>query len=220
MAARVGRCTDGIHVDRLASRRVVALALVPMILTTSGCSGMRLDDVASDTPRFDFFAYFEGHTRASGWFADRFGRPRRHFCGDFVGTREEEPMLLDEALHYTDGVRERRLWRVTIDDAGAFRAESESLIGVARGIVRGNGLEIRYAMPIATTDGGEMTFDFADFMLLQPDGSLHNITHVKKWGVRLGTVSTQYDRHDGSETCATRAPPLARRAERREPATV
>ena len=165
---------------------------------------MRADDAGGDSPRFDFPAYFEGHTRASGWFCDRLGRPRRHFCGDFLGTRDGEGLLLDEVLHYTDGVREHRLWRVTVDASGAFRAESDSLLGVAEGAQRGNALEMRYTMSILTAGGGRPTFDFEDLMLLQPDGSLHNITHVKKWGVRIGTVSTQYERHDGSVTCAAR----------------
>jgi len=173
---------------------------------------MRVDDVASATPAFDFEAYFDGHTRASGWFADRFGKPRRHFCGDFVGARQGDDFLLDETLDYTDGVLEKRLWRVSISAEGVFRASSESLVGEARGVIRGSALEMHYTMRVSTADGGEPTFDFDDFMILQPDGSLHNITHVKKWGVRLGVVSTQYARHDGSETCASRSPPLADRA--------
>ena len=171
---------------------------------------MRLEDVASETPVFDFGAYFEGHVRASGWFADRFGRPRRHFCGDFVGVRDEEAFVLDETLRYTDGVTERRVWRVTIEADGAFRATSDSLVDDARGQVRGNALAMRYAMPVATSGGRSPVFDFDDLMLLQPDGSLHNLTRVKKWGVLLGTVSTQYVRHDGRATCATCSPPRAR----------
>ena len=173
---------------------------------------MRLDDVASDTPRFDFRAYFDGHTRASGWFADRFGRPRRHFCGDFTGTREGEDLVLDEVLRYTDGIVERRLWRVRVGAAGELSAESESLVDGARGRVRGNALEMRYAMRIVKPAGGGLTLDFHDFMFLQPDGGLHHLTHVRKWGMRVGTVSTQYVRHDGSASCATRSPPLARAA--------
>ena len=176
---------------------------------------MHVDDVSSEMPAFDFRAYFEGHTRASGWFADRFGKPRRHFCGDFLGRADGDELVLDEALYYTDGVVEKRLWRVSVTDAGVFTATSDSLVGRASGVVRGNTLEMRYAMPVATADGGTPTFGFHDFMILQPDGSLHNLTHVKKWGVRLGTVSTQYDRHDGSETCASRSPPVAALRDRR-----
>lgn len=183
------------------SRHVLALGAT---LALTACSGLQLDDVASDTPAFDFQATFEGHMRASGWFADRFGKPRRHFCGDFIGTMEGDVLSLDETLFYTDGVVEKRVWRVSVSDEGEFRATSDSLQGDAVGQIEGNGLQMRYTMTIGMPGGEEGVFDFNDFMLLQPDGSVHNITHVLKWGVRLGAVSTQYARHDGSQTCAAR----------------
>jgi len=174
------------------------------ILALTGCTGLQLDDVASDTPAFDFQGYFEGHTRASGWFADRFGKPRRHFCGDFIGTMDGDVLSLDETLFYTDEVVEKRVWLVTVGPEGEFKASSDSLMGDALGQISGNGLQMRYTMAIGMPGGDEGTFDFNDFMLLQPDGSVHNITQVLKWGVRLGAVSTQYARHDGSETCVSR----------------
>ena len=64
-------------------------------------------------------------------------------------------------------------------------------------------------MRVATKDGPSPVLRFDDLMLLQPDGSLHNVTQVRRWGVRLGTVSTQYERHDGAGTCAARLPPEA-----------
>ncbi len=177
----------------------------------AACSGPELDDLRDDTPLFDFEGYFEGHTRASGWFSDRAGVPQRHFCGDFVGSYDGDDFVLDERLFYTDGVIEDRVWRVRIDDNGVFVARSDTLVGDARGQVRGNGLQMRYTMVIAVADGAEYQLDFNDFMLLQPDGSLHNITRVKKLGVRLGTVTTQYAHHDGSEGCEVRASELAAR---------
>jgi hypothetical protein len=162
---------------------------------------MKIDEVASTSPVFDFKEFFAGHTRASGWFSDRFGKPRRHFCGDFLGTSDGEALLLDEKLYYTDGVNEQRVWRVDVSDSGVFRATSDSLIGEATGLVRGNTLVMQYVMRVMIEEGKEWELDMKDMMLLQPDGSLHNITHVYKWGIRIGTVSTQYQHHDGSASC-------------------
>ena len=156
---------------------------------------MRLNDLASETPAFDFRVFFEGRTRASGWFADRFGRPRRHFRGDFVGRRDGAELVLDETLRYTDGVVEERLWRVSVDDDGRFRATGDALLGEASGRMRGNALGMRYRMRVAVGGGRDVVFDFEDLMLLQPDGCLHNLVHVRKWGVRVGSVATQYVRH-------------------------
>jgi len=183
-------------------RSALAIALAGVVAgSLTACSGIELDDIGSDAPEFDFEAFFEGHTRASGWFSDRGGVPQRHFCGDFEGTYDGDEFVLDERLFYTDGVVEDRVWRVQIDDTGAFTARSDTLVGDAEGQVQGNGLQMRYTMVIAVADGTEYQFDFNDFMLLQPDGSLHNITRVKKFGIWLGTVTTQYTHHDGSEGC-------------------
>lgn len=197
--------TDRWRMPGLHTRSLKLFATALLGISMLSCSSLELEDIGSDELTFDFESFFEGHTRASGWFANRSGVPQRHFCGDFFGSRDGDAFVLDERLFYTDGVIEDRVWRVQIDEAGAFSASSDTLVGDVVGQVRGNGLQMRYTMIIAVADGTEYELDFNDFMLLQPDGSLHNITRVKKFGFRLGTVSTQYSHHDGSEGCERRA---------------
>ncbi|MFK7861942.1 MAG: DUF3833 family protein [Granulosicoccus sp.] len=157
---------------------------------------------ATDLPlQFDFAEYFLGHTRASGWFSDRFGKPRRHFCGDFYGFYEDDRFVLDEKLFYTDGIVEVRQWKIAITGNGIFSAESDSLINGANGFVDGNRLSMKYSMKVKIEENKTWDLDMDDVMILQPDGSLHNITQVCKWGFRIGTVSTQYLRHDGDRLC-------------------
>ncbi len=162
---------------------------------------MKIEQVSRPTPEFKFAEFFSGHTRASGWFSDRFGKVRRHFCGDFLGTQQGEDFVLDEKLYYTDGVFEERVWRVTFPGEGLFKAESDSLVGSATGIVKGNTLAMQYHMHVLIEQGKTWQLGIKDFMILQPDGSLHNIGHVYKWGIRIGTVSTQYQHHDGDQLC-------------------
>jgi len=152
-------------------------------------------------PEFDFNAYFTGHTRISGWFADRFGNVKRHFCGDFYGEMRDDVFNLDEVLYYSDGVIEERVWNVKISDGGQFTAESDSLVGEATGIQSGNTLQLSYVMNVLIAEGKTWKLKMDDYMFFQPDGSLHNSTIVKKWGIRIGNVSTQYQKHDGSATC-------------------
>ena len=155
----------------------------------------------TSTPQFDFCEFFNGHTRASGWFCDRFGKPRRHFCGDFFGSFENGKFNLDENLFYTDGAVEKRLWSITVNDDGLFEAESDSLIGKAHGTINGNMLNMKYCMRVSIEADKSWDLNMKDMMILQPDGSLHNTTQVFKWGVRLGTVSTQFLHHDGGPCC-------------------
>ena len=155
----------------------------------------------TDTPQFEFSKFFHGHTRASGWFCDRFGNARRHFCGDFYGYFDSDKFVLDEKLFYTDGVVEERVWTISIDDSGIFRAESESLVKGARGSIKRDTLTMEYSMKVKIDEGKVWSLDMKDSMILQPDGSLHNITQVYKWGIRIGSVSAQYFHHDGDNCC-------------------
>jgi len=123
-------------------RSALAIALAGVVAgSLTACSGIELDDIGSDAPEFDFEAFFEGHTRASGWFSDRGGVPQRHFCGDFEGTYDGDEFVLDERLFYTDGVVEDRVWRVQIDDTGAFTARSDTLVTRITMVVKAARLE-------------------------------------------------------------------------------
>lgn len=148
---------------------------------------------------FDFEEFFHGDTYASGWFADRFGKPRRHFSGHFFGQYSGNSFLLDEKLHYDDASIEERQWRINVSDDGVFSAESTSLIDGASGQIEGNTLNMRYAMKVRIDEGKTWDLDMKDKMILQPNGVLHNITQVCKWGVRIGTVSAQYHREGDNQ---------------------
>lgn len=162
---------------------------------------MNFEKMSSVGPEFNFVRYFEGHTRASGWFADRFGNVKRHFCGDFYGETQNGIFILDEKLFYSDGIVEDRIWSVNIDSSGAFTAESESLVGAASGLQQGSALRMNFVMNVKIAENRFWKLKMNDYMFYQPDLSLHNITQVKKWGLRIGNVSTQYYKHDGSQTC-------------------
>jgi len=171
--------------------RLLLLTIVTAIAVT-GCQTMNIDSVSKPSPEFDFTEYFLNRTKASGWFTDRFGKVKRHFCGDFNGRFEDDVFILDETLNYSDGVVEKRVWKVTIDDSGKFEATSDSLVGKAVGAVKGNTLNLKYALRVDLADGKQWVLDMNDWLFLQPDGNVHNMTEVRKWGIRVGTVSTQF----------------------------
>lgn len=155
---------------------------------------MKIEDIAKPEPVFDFETYFLGHTKASGWFCDRFGNIRKHFTGDFVGSKEGDCFVLDETLAYSDGITEKRLWTVKIDADGRFSAEGDSLHGAATGQLLGNTLNLKYSMSVAVANNKTWKLSMDDWMVYQPDGSLHNITRVLKYGFLVGTVCTQYSK--------------------------
>jgi len=162
---------------------------------------MNIKTIASDAPIFDFEEYFTGHVKASGWFTDRFGNIKRHFCGDFYGTKDGEDFVVDEALYYSTGEIDKRQWRVRVSDDGVFTGESAALINGVSGKIIGNTLRMSYVMKVDVKDGKQWSLKMDDWMILQPDGSLHNQTYVSKWGVSIGRLSTQYQPHNGELLC-------------------
>ncbi len=155
---------------------------------------MKIEDVASNTLEFDFFRYFDGHTRATGWFTDRFGNVRRHFDGDFRGIHVNGVFELTEELRYTDGVVEQRQWHVRKSGDGRFTATSDSLVGEAKGVQQGNTANFRYSMYIDLKGGKRWLVRINDWFFLQQDGSVHNVSEVYKWGIKIGSVSNVFQK--------------------------
>ena len=88
------------------------LCVVFAALFMSGCGTMHPRDFADSKQTLDLFDYFEGHTRAWGLFEDRFGKLRRQFHVDIVGTVDGDTLVLDESFLYADGERQHRTWTI------------------------------------------------------------------------------------------------------------
>jgi len=134
-------CRAGIEILSIGFRMRNYLLVFATLINLFGCVDMKLTDVSKETPEFDFEAYFTGYTKASGWFSDRFGNVRRHFCGDFIGERAGDKFVLKETLYFSDGVEENRIWTIDFDEQG-FTASSPSLVGNALARVKGNALQM------------------------------------------------------------------------------
>lgn len=185
---------------------ICRISIAVVSLTMIGCVNMKLDRVSKSSPEFKFEEYFLGHTKASGWFSDRFSNVKRHFCGDFFGEFVDEKFVLTETLFYTDDIVENRVWNITLNDAG-FIARSDSLVGDAIAKSDGNAMQILYKMRVLIAEDKEWVLGMNDWFFYQPDGSLHNSTIVAKWGVRIGSVSTQYTKHEGELSCHSSSQP-------------
>ncbi len=166
----------------------VALAGLAMLY---GCAGMQISEFEGKEPRLELERYFEGRSRATGLFEDRFGRLRRQFVVDIEGTWDGELLTLDERFRYADGERDRRVWRITKIDDSTYEGRADDIIGVAKGKVAGNALNWRYSMDLPVGDS-TWRVDFDDWMFLQEDGVLLNRARMSKWGITLGTVMLSF----------------------------
>lgn len=162
---------------------------------------MKIEDFADKEPRFVVEDFFQGKTRASGIFQDRFGNLRRSFVVDIEGTWDGRVLELVEDFVYDDGETERRVWRLTKIDEHTYQGTTEDAIGTATGRSFGNAFHFVYDFNLKVGDG-RWRVHFDDWMWLQPDGTMINRANISKWGFSLGDVTLSFrrvdDRADGA----------------------
>ena len=164
-----------------------SLLVAVTLLLITGCSAMKIDDFADTGPEFVPEEYFLGHTKAWGFFQDRFGTVRREFVVDIQGHVEDGVLVLDEDFVYADGEIDKRVWRIRYLGDGRYEGEAEDIIGTATGERRGKAMRWGYDFDLAVGDGTwRVTFD--DWMLLQDEDVMINRATVTKWGFKLGEV--------------------------------
>ncbi len=163
------------------------LFLLVTLVALTGCSTMSLDDFESTAPAFRPDDYFLGHTRAWGFFEDRFGKIRREFTVDMDGAVENDLLTLDEHFIYSDGERQARVWKIRRLGDGRYEGRAGDIIGVAEGRAVGRAMRWSYDVDLPVGDS-RWRVHFDDWMLLQDEDVMLNRSTVTKLGFTLGQV--------------------------------
>ena len=166
-------------------------AALTSLIVLNSCTSMKPMDFKELTPTLAIEEYFVGETRAWGLFEDRFGKLRRQFTVDIVGTWDGEVLVLDERFQYSDGETDRRVWKITKTGPHTYEGLADDVVGAASGEAYGNALNWRYDMDLKVGDG-TLRVHFNDWMFLQPSGVLLNRARVSKLGFRIGEVTLAF----------------------------
>ncbi len=180
---------------RLAGRRYRPLVLLPPLLAV-GCGGLRLEDSAGDSPRFDPFSYFAGQTRAWGIVQDWRGRVVRRFDVDIEGSLENGELRLDEEFRYADGERSTRQWRIQADENGRLSGTADDIVGTAAGDLAGNAMRWRYPMDLEV-GGRSHRVHFDDWLWQLDQDVLVNRSYIRKFGLKVAEVTIFMQKSDG-----------------------
>ena len=158
----------------------------------TGCAQMKIEEFNGKTPTLAIEDYFNGQTKAWGVFHDRFGKLKKEFTVTINGTwnPETQTLMLDEDFVYSDGTLDKRIWTISKNSDGTYTGTADDVKGVAIGHQSGNAFHWVYELGLEIGKEKKpfyVTMD--DWMFLQPDSTVINITNMKKFGARLGTVS-------------------------------
>lgn len=173
----------------------------------AGCSSMKIEDFSSTTPVFRVEEYFAGETKGYGMFVDRFGRVKRQFVVDMIGTVQGNELVLKETFKYSDGEKDARTWTIVKKDEHSYEGRAADVIGTARGKAYGQALRWDYYLDLKVS-GSTMKVHMDDWMFLQPDQVLINRTVMTKFGVKLGELVLVFNKPSSpkSGSAATASP--------------
>jgi hypothetical protein len=142
---------------------------------------------------FVFEEFFLGTVSGRGIVQDRWGRLRRAFVVDMHGAWSGADFVLDEFFRYRDGTVQRHIWRVTKGTGGRYWASADDLIGLAEATVEPGALRWRYRLRVPVR-GRRIVFAFDDRMYLTDDGTVLDVSDIRKFGIRVGRLVLALER--------------------------
>ena len=200
----------------LASATAGAAAL---LLSLSGCGTQKIGDYASEKPALDLRSYFNGMLDAYGVFTDRSGKVVKRFTVVMNCTWQGDDGVLDEDFSYSDGSKQKRVWRLKRLADGSYTGRADDVVGVALGESRGNAFHWAYTLNLpvdgkpsdagppqgaeaplggsavreATSVGATIVeVQFDDWMYLVNDKVMLNKAAMSKFGFALGEVTLSF----------------------------
>jgi hypothetical protein len=159
----------------------------------SACASPQPEDYAQEQPTLDLRQYFNGPLVAHGMYTDRQGRIQRRFTVQMHGRWQGEQGVLEEDFLYSDGKKERRVWRIEHLGNGRYRGLADDVVGQAEGQAAGNVLRWRYTLALPV-EGRVWHVQFDDWMVLMNDRVMLNRAQMSKWGLHLGEVTLSFDK--------------------------
>ena len=172
--------------------RRLALTIGSGALLMAGCaSAPTPTDYANESPRLELRTYFNGPLTAHGQFSDRSGKVLRRFSVKMTGSWIGNQGLLDEDFTYSDGKKERRVWRLVDHGNGRYSGRADDVVGEALGQAAGNALNWRYTLALPV-DGRVWEVQFDDWMYLMDERVMLNKAVMSKFGITLGEVTLAF----------------------------
>ena len=177
---------------QLLSRSAAGLGAVAAVGLT-GCASPSIDDYAQEKPVLDLRSYFNGKVDAWGVFTDRNGQVVKRFTVEMTCTWQGDQGVLDEDFVYSDGTRDKRIWRLTHLGDGRYEGRADDVVGSATGQTRGNTFRWGYTLALPV-NGMVLNVSMDDWMYMMNDRVMLNKARMSKWGVHLGDVTLSFTR--------------------------
>ncbi|MGA8514416.1 MAG: DUF3833 domain-containing protein [Burkholderiaceae bacterium] len=169
-----------------------------MALASAGalcaCAGApQISDYAAEKPQFDLKSYFNGKVDGWGIFTDRNGKVVRRFLVAMNCTWNGDDGILDEDFTYSDGTRQKRIWRMKKLPDGRYQGRADDVVGLGEGRQMGNAFRWGYTLMLPV-DGKTYEVQFDDWMYQMDDKVVINKATMRKFGFTLGELVVNFQK--------------------------
>ncbi len=175
----------------MIQRRLVLGTGLAAAAVLAGCAAPQVTDYAKETPLLDLRQYFNGTLDAYGVFLDRSGKVARRFTVVMNCSWNGADGVLDEDFIYSDGEKQKRVWRMKYLGDGRYSGTAGDVIGTALGQTSGNAFRWGYTLSLPV-DGKVYEVQFDDWMYLMDDRVMLNKAVMSKFGIYLGEVQLTF----------------------------
>lgn len=169
------------------NRRILPLFILAILLGT-----FTPVHAAGTSKEFNPMQFFAGHTRSTGTFRDRAGRPTQRVRTETWGRIVQGELRMEQTLDIEGKPRQHRSWEVHRVARDRYEATANDMIGTARGRVTGNTFD--WSFILATKPPNPIyNIRMTQHMTLEPGGrALRNDTTFRKLGIVLTTCSERF----------------------------
>jgi len=171
------------------------LALICLSFLLSACAGQKISQYTNEKPTLDLSEYFSGTLDAYGIFTDRSGSVKKRFTvliqANWTVVDGKKTGVLDESFEYSDGSKQKRIWRLTEVSPGKYVGKADDVVGEALGESSGNALNWAYTLALPVDDT-IYNVQFDDWMYLVNSKVMLNKAKMSKFGIELGEVTLSF----------------------------
>jgi Protein of unknown function (DUF3833) len=174
-------------------RRNYLMALASAGALAACASSPQISDYAAEKPLFDLKNYFSGTVDGWGIFTDRSGKIVRRFLVTMNCTWNGDDGILDEDFTYSDGTRQKRIWRMKKLPGGRYQGRADDVLGIGEGQQMGNAFRWSYTL-VLPVDGKTYEVQFDDWMYQMDDKVVINKAIMRKFGFTLGELVVNFQK--------------------------
>lgn len=180
-------------ISKLQHRLMPGFMIGVLSLSLLGCAAPGVERYQEQRPVLDLAQYFQGQTKGWGMVQDWKGEVTRRFVVTIEGRFEGDQGVLDESFVWSDGEKQKRIWRLKRLGPGLWSGAADDVVGQAKGEIRGNALRWQYTLAVPV-DGRSIELQFDDWMHLIDNEVMINKATMTKFGIPVGQVTLAFRR--------------------------